>query len=162
MRAEAKTPSASPALAVPAPPTRTLVPVSAEPEPVAPPANPPAPVNTPVRNAEAPPPTRVPPPASPPPASPPPTPVVESPPPVLQTAPDVSGLELKVKETLGEVEGLLKKVKPEALSREAKDHYNNALSHIRTARDAAGYRNFIYAQQLAEKALALAKQLVKS
>ena len=153
----AKTPMAMPGLAVPTPPTRTVVPVTLE-EPAPPPA--PAPASPPARVAD-PPATRTSPPVSAPPTSPPAAPVIETPPPVLQTAANVAGLETKVKNTLNDAEQVLAKVNSPALSREAKDQYNTAWSHVRQAREAIGYQNLVYAQQLADKALALAKQLVK-
>ena len=159
--AEARTPAASPGLAIPVPPSRTLVPstVSLDPIPAAPTApvtpNPAAP-----KPAEPPPPARTsgPPSTS---TSTPPPPVVEAPAPVLRTTPDVSGLDPKVKATLGEAETLLQKLDVSTLGRDTRDHYNTAVGYIRTAREALGYGNFVHAQALADKALVLAKQLTK-
>lgn len=158
---EAKAPPASPGLAIPAPPSRTLVPSTVSLDPVAPT---PAPAVT--SNPSAPKPAD-PPPAprtSPPPASPPSTPpatVSETPPPVLQTTPDVTALEAKVKATLGDAETMLGKLEFTSLGREARDHYNTAVGYVRMAREALGYKAVPYAQALADKALVLAKQLTK-
>jgi hypothetical protein len=159
LRAEAKSPGATPALAVPTPPSRTLVPVAAEPDPVPAPANPTTPANPPPKQTDPPPPTRTPPPA--PPATPPATPVVETPPPVLQTSTNAGAIEAQVKGSLDETERQLKSVNQAGLTREAKDHLNTAMSHVRAAREALGYKNFVYAKELADKAATLAKQLVK-
>ncbi len=160
LRTEAKTPGPAPALAVPTPPSRTLVPSTVEPEPVPPSASAGAATDPPSRPTEPPPAARTPPPPATPPTTPP-TPVVDTPPPVLQTTANVSALEARVREILLEAEQRLNKVKPDALSREARDHFNTAWSHVRTAKEAIGYRNFVFAKELAEKALALARQLVK-
>jgi hypothetical protein len=160
LRAEAKSPGATPALAVPAPPSRTLVAVSAEPDPVPAPVNPSASTNPPPRPADPPAPTK-PPPAATPPTTPPAAPVVEAPPPVLQTSSNAGVMEAKIKESLDETERELKGVNQAGLTREAKDHLNTAMSHVRAARQALVIKNFLFAQELAGKAATLARQLVK-
>jgi hypothetical protein len=160
-RAEARTPPPSPGLAVPAPPSRTLVPTAVSLDPTPPPPTTAAPTNPSAPKPADPPPaaSTTPPPATAP--AKPQAPVVEAPAPVLQTTPDVTGLEAKVKATLGDAETLLGKLEFTSLGREAKDHYNTAVGYVRTAREALGYKAFPYAQALADKALVLAKQLSK-
>lgn len=148
-------------LVVPAPPSRTLVAVTPEPDPLPVPSNPATQTNAPARPTDPPPPARTPPPATPP-AAPPATPVVETPPPVLQTSATAGGSEAKIKESLDETERQLKTVNQATLTREGKDHFSTAMSHVRTAREALVIKNFVYAKELADKAATLAKQLIKS
>jgi len=160
LRIGAKTPAASPALAVPTPPSRTLLPAPVQPdEPVPPPPSSAATAPAP-RPAEPPPAARTTPPPAAPSTTPPATPVVEAPP-VVQAAANMSALENKVNDTLRAAEVQLKGLNASQLSREAQDQLTTAWSHIRTSREALGYKNFVYAFELAEKALTLAKQLVK-
>ena len=56
---------------------------------------------------------------------------------------------------------LLDQLKPPALSREALDQLNTARSHVRAAKEALGINNILFANELAQKALTLAKQLTK-
>ena len=53
--------------------------------------------------------------------------------------------------------------KPAQLTPQALDQFNTALSHARMAREALGSKpvNIVYAQELANKALTLARQLTK-
>ena len=160
LKAEARTPPASPALAIPAPPSRTLIPSAVSLDPLPAPPAPSEKTNPAPKPAEpAPAPRSSPPPTTSP--TPPPAPVSEAPPPVLRTTPDVSGLEPKVKATLGEAETLLGKLDVSSLARDTRDHYNTAVGYIRQAREVLGYGNFVHAQALADKALVLAKQLTK-
>ena len=163
LKSDAKTPAVMPALMVPAPPSRTIVPSSIEPEePVAPP---PSPVNAapPAPKPESPPPaTRTAPPPATPPSTPPAT-AANEPPPVVKAAENQKMKEMKesVEKSLSEAEGLLTKLKPAQLTRDALDQFNTAQSHARMAREALGYSNIVYAQELASKALTLARQLTK-
>jgi hypothetical protein len=77
--------------------------------------------------------------------------------------PAAAAMENRVRGVLTEVDRLLTNVVVEQLSREARDHYNTAVSHLRQAREALSvYKNVVYAQELADRALTLAKQLGKS
>ena len=163
LRSDAKTPAVTVALMVPAPPSRTIVPspIEAE-EPVPLPTNPVS-VAPPTPKPESPPPaTRT----TPPPVSPPSTPPArasnETPVVAAAANPVMKEMEARAEKALTEAEGLLEKVKPAQLSPEALDQYNTARSHARMAREAlVVYKNFPYAQELADKALTLAKQLSK-
>jgi hypothetical protein len=147
-------------LEVPAPPSRTLVASTAEPEPPPPAATPATGAPPAARPAEPPPPARTAPPPATPPATPPTTPATEVPPP---QNPAAAAMENRVRGVLTEVDRLLTNVVVEQLSREARDHYNTAVSHLRQAREALSvYKNVVYAQELADRALTLAKQLGKS
>jgi hypothetical protein len=165
LKSEAKTPAVMPALMVPTPPSRTIVPSPIELEEPVPP--PPTPVNVtpPAPKPDSPPPvTRTTPPPVPPPSTPPATAAKEAPP-VVTAAGTVKfkELEASVEKSLSEAEGLLDKVKPTQLTREALDQFNTARSHARMAREALGSNpvNIVYAQELTNKALTLARQLAK-
>lgn len=161
LKSDVHTPAVMPALIVPAPPSRTIVPSPIETEEtVAPPANP-VNVTPPAPKPEPPPATRTaPPPATPPPA-PPATPATETPVVAASTNPVMKDIEARVEKSLAEAEGLLDKLKPTQLTRETLEQFNTALSHARMAREAVGYKNFPYALELANKALTLARQLTK-
>jgi hypothetical protein len=163
LKSDAKTPAVMPALMVPAPPSRTIVPTPIEvEEPVTPPtipvsSTPPAP------KPETPPPaTRTDPPPAPR-SSPPPANTAEPPPPVVQAAASAKMKEVegRVLASLVEADKLLGELKPATLSREALDQLNTARSHARAAREALGIFNYPYALELAQKALTLARQLTK-
>lgn len=68
-------------------------------------------------------------------------------------------LEGRVVKTLDDAVQGLEKLKGVTLSREATDQFNTAWSHVRAAKEALGIRNILHAQELANKALTLAKQL---
>ena len=165
LKSDAKTPAVMPALIVPAPPSRTIVPSPIPPEePVLPPVSP-VNVTPPAPKPESPPPaTRTTPPPATPPSTPPAT-AANEPPPVVTAAGTVKfkELEASVEKSLSEAEGLLDKVKPAQLTPQALDQFNTALSHARMAREALGSKpvNIVYAQELANKALTLARQLTK-
>jgi hypothetical protein len=160
LKSDPKTPAVMPALIVPAPPSRTIVPSSIEPEePVAPPTSP-ATSAPPAPKPEVPPPaTRTTPPPAATPPSPPTTPATGAPVAEASVTAVMRELEARVEKSLLEAEGLLASVKPALLSPEALDQYNTARSHARMAREALSYKNFPYAQELTNKALTLAKQL---
>ena len=160
LKSDPKTPAVMPALMVPVPPSRTIVPSSIEPEESVPlpttPVNaaPPAP-----KPESPPPPTRTAPPPTATPPSPPTTPATGAPVAEASVTAVMRELGARVEKSLLEAEGLLASVKPAQLSPEALDQYNTARSHARMAREALGYKNFPYAQELTNKALTLAKQL---
>jgi outer membrane biosynthesis protein TonB len=163
LKGDAKTPADLPALTVPPPPARTILPSTIEPEePVPPPPTPPTAAAPPPKPDNPPPVTRTtPPPASPP--SPPPASSTTETPPVVKAAESarMKELEGKVKESLTETERLFEKLNPAQLSREALDQLNLARSHVRAAREALGYNQMPYANELAQKALTIARQLTK-
>jgi hypothetical protein len=127
-------------------------------EPVPPPPNPSA--TAPVPKPDNPPAPPVPPRTTPTPASPPPTNAAE-PPLVVQAAATtkMKELEARVVKTLDEATPMLEKLKAVPLSREATDQLTTALSHVKAAREALAVNNIPFANELAQKALTLAKQL---
>ena len=152
------------ALNVPPPPARVAVPVqihepeeapSPEPAPlVAPPAAPARPRTEagPGRGSERP--------AITPPA--PANPIETTVPPVLQTTANVGALEQKATTLLNQAQGNLDRVNYRDLGVQAREQYDRALGFIKNARGALRIRNFMYAEQLAAKAAAVARELVKS
>ena len=156
-KVEAKTPAAPPpvvALDIPAPPARVTIPVElpdVEPPPNAQqPAARPLPPRT--DNSAAPRPT--------PPPAPAPAPS-EGPAPVLQTTTDTGGQERKTQSLIDEAARNLENVKYRDLSPQAKAQYDSAASFIKNARLALRNKNYMYAEQLATKAAAVARELVK-
>ena len=157
---QAKAPTPMPALDMPAPPGRLIIPTvlpEPPPEPApTPPASPPSrpPSATTTRPAERPaPPTPTPTP------EPSPTPTAA---PVLQTTPDVSGLEQKAQAQLDRAKIDLQKVSYKNLNADARLQYDTAWQYIGQAQDALKMKNYVFANQLAEKAAVLANLLVKS
>lgn len=146
------------ALVTPAPPARVAVPVPL-PEPEAPPATP---VPTPepaTRPREAPPPrTERPAAAAPAPAAP--APAADAPT-VLQTTGDATAFEQRTRTLLDEAQRNLDRVKRETLGASARAQYDSAESFIRSAHQALRIRNYLYAEYLATKAAAVARELVK-
>jgi hypothetical protein len=156
---EARMP-APPALAVPIPDRPLMIPVSAEPEPVA--EAPPA--QSPVADAPAPRPSR---PAAARPAEPPaaePAPATSAPAdaPVLLTTQNASELERRAREHLSSAEQSLSRVTYEQLGRDARAQYDEVRKFIRLAEQKLKTRNYVYADELAERAALLASLLVKS
>jgi hypothetical protein len=163
LKSDAKTPAVMPALVVPAPPSRTILPTPIDvEEPVPPPPNPVA-TAPPAAKPETPPPaTRTDPPPAPRPEKPAAN-AAEPSSPVVQAAANakMKELESKVVVALGEAERLLDQLKPPALSRDALDQLNTARAHVQDARAALGINNIVLANELAQKALTLARQLSK-
>lgn len=159
-KVKANVPQPMPALDMPAPPGRLIVPSTIpapSPEPVAPAA-----AQTPVRQNN-PPATRPAERSTPPPnATPTPEPTPPAPPPVLLTTPNASDLEQKARNNLTAAQRDLDKVVYKALSPDAKLQFNTAQQYIGQAEDALKIRNYVFAEQLAEKAATLASLLVKS
>jgi outer membrane biosynthesis protein TonB len=157
-KAQARMPAAMPALATPPPPQRVVIPVSVE--PVEPPTTP-APPETPPANPRPreTPPAR--PPSTPPATAAPPAQSTEAPPPVLQTTPNVAEIEKRVRSLIGDAERDLGKVDYRMLSRDAREQYDTARGFVRQAEQWLKLKNYLYAEQLASKAAALASLLVK-
>jgi len=150
-----------PALEMPLPPGRLIIPSpipepKAEPTPTPvppPPVRPPAPTPTP-RPAER----STPPPA----ATPTPEPTPQPNAPALQTTSDVNGIEQKAQAQLASARRDLDKINYKALGSDAKVQYDTARQYIGQAEDALKLRNYVFASQLADKAAVLASLLVRS
>ncbi len=148
-----------PALDLPAPPGRLIVPTTLPeptpdptPTPVAqPPARPTAPPPA-SRQVEKPTPTPTPPPE--------PTPTA-TPGPVLQTTPNADELAKTANQQLASASRDLDKVNFQALSADARQQYQAARQYIDQAKEALRVKNYVFANQLAEKAAVLASLLVK-
>jgi hypothetical protein len=157
--AQAQLPAPVATLAMPAPPAHLLIPVDLPEPPPEPPvtADIPAPPPSPSRPRETA--TR---PAAQPAAQPAVTPVPEAPPaPVLQTTTQTGPLEQKIAALLASAEMNLNNVNYRELSSGARGQYDQARSLIRMANDALKIKNYLYAEQLATKAAAVAGLLVR-
>jgi hypothetical protein len=153
----AKTPPTTTML-MPPPPVRVTIPVTLpEPEPLPPPEPPPAePPATPPRPRE--------PATARPPASAPATPEREAAPtpaPVLQTTTDSNALAEKTQALIGQAQRDLDHVQYPSLSPQARAQYESAQGFIRSAKNALAIKNYMLAESLAEKAAAVASELVK-
>jgi len=155
-KTQAKTPDQVVVLNTPAPPARVTIPVEIhQPEPEPAPAPPTA--------------ASVPPPAKPrtEPAARPTTPAAVLPAtempsaPVLQTTVDVGALEQRTQGLLKEAQGNLDRTRYSDISLQARAQYDLAKSFIRTAFRALRDKNYTYAEYLAAKAAAIAKELAK-
>jgi hypothetical protein len=159
-KVKASVPPPMPALEMPAPPGRLIIPATIpepSPEPVAPVA-----VQTPVRqnNPQT---TRPAERSAPPPPEPtPPAPTPPAQPPVLLTTPNAGDLEQKAQSNIAAAQRDLQKVNYKALSPDAKLQFDTAQQYIGQAETALKMRNYVFAGQLAEKAATLASLLVKS
>jgi outer membrane biosynthesis protein TonB len=161
-QAPPKLPPPMPALEVPLPPGRLIVPSpipEPKPEPTPTPVAPP-PVHQPAATPTPRPAER----STPPPA---PTPTPEPTPPqtnapVLQTTSDVSGIEQKTRAQLASARHDLEKIKYNTLGADAKVQFDAANQYIVQAEDALRLKNYVFASQLADKAVVLASLLVKS
>ena len=150
-----QTPASTPLVTPPAPPRTIPTPIEPPPAPVVPP-----PTDPPSRQ-----PAREVPPATPPrtpTTAPPTTPPATSGTPVLQTTADVVEAERKVRAIVASASKDLARVDYRTLGSDAKNQYDTAKRFIQQADDAVKVKNFVYAQQLAEKAAALAALLVKA
>jgi hypothetical protein len=154
----AKTPPSAPtviAMAMPAPPPRVPVPVVL-PEPVEPPpAEPEPPAMAPAA------PRRNPTTASRPTERPaaPPTAEPATPAPVLQTTADVSSKIEIIRAKVDEAERKLNGLNFKELNVQERAQYDQARGFVRRANQALRIRNYLYAEQLARKAAAVANQL---
>jgi hypothetical protein len=150
------------ALNVPSPPERVAIPVQI-PEPEAPPADPAPPATTstaPPRGQRPDTTARADRPAA---AQPTVITPVEAPPPppVLQTTTNIGALEQKTTALLAEAQRNLDKVNYKDLGVQARAQYDRAVGFIKNAHNALAIKNYNYAEQLADKAASLAKELVK-
>lgn len=160
-KVQAKLPAPMPALDMPSPPGRLIVP-SSIPEPTPEPT--PTPIAPPPAKPKDPPPTTRPERPSP---TPTPTPDAAPPaaPPVLQTtssSTELERLESNAKSQLLTAQRDLDRVNYRGLNSDAKLQYDTARQYIGQAEDALRIKNYVFASQLADKAAVLASLLVKS
>ncbi len=160
-KVQPKLPAPMPALEMPLPPGRLIVPTTI-PQPAPEPT--PTPTPTPVK-PPAPPPTTARPerPAPTPTPTPDPTPAAAAP--VLQTtssATELERLESNARTQLLNAKRDLAKVNYRGLNSDAKLQYDTANQYIGQADDALKIKNYVFASQLADKAAVLASLLVKS
>jgi hypothetical protein len=162
-KTQARVPEPVTALAMPAPPPHTLIPVEfdepvasaePEPEPVTAAASTPRPRTTP-SNPARPPSER--------PATPPAPSASEPAPaqPVLQTTPNASSLQERIRTQLADAETNLRRLNPNELNVSARAQFDLAQGFIRQAKEAVQIKNFLYAEHLAKKAALVAGQLLK-
>jgi len=83
------------------------------------------------------------------------------PPPVLQTTSNTAALEKTVRDLVARARQDLARLDRTKLAANARDQYDTARRFIRMAEEALAIKNYVYAQQLAESAAALAGALVK-
>ena len=146
------------ALVTPAPPARVAVPVPL-PDPETAPTPPPPSPEPAARPREPQPPRPDRAPATPP-VPPPPAPAPETPT-VLQTTVDSGAFEQRTRTLLDEAQHNINQLKGKSLSASARAQYESVVSFIRSARQALMIRNYLYAEYLATKAAAVARELVK-
>jgi hypothetical protein len=157
-RMQAKTPVPVAALDMPPPPARLLIPVELPepapeaPEPEAPATPPPAPSRP--RETATRPPTTTAPPATAPAAD-------AAPAAVLQTTPQASATEERVKALIASADSSLRSVSFRDLGANARAQYDAARSYIRQASDAVKAKNYVFAEFLANKASDLVRLLVR-
>lgn len=154
-KAQARTPAARPApLEVPAPPARVVIPVTVKvPEP-SPPTDPSGPPEArPPATAGTPPARPVERPAAPP---------GQQTPPVLQTTPNTAAIEQRTRDLLAAARRDLAKVERGKLPEKSRSQFDTASRFVRLAEEALAAKNYLFAQQLAESAAALAEGLVRS
>lgn len=163
-KVKASTPVATPALSVPTPESRLVIPAPPVEAPVEVPVRlepPPAP-QTPPRVPTTPA-TRTPQPAAPQPAvTPPPTSDNGSPPQVLQTTANIGEMHKKASDLLDKAERDLGRVQKKELSRDSQEQYDTAWTFVRKSKTALDVRNYVLAVDLAEKAATIAGILAKS
>ncbi len=157
VRAEMPTPPA--ALHVPEAPARINVPV--DPVPLPPPDPPPPatvdkPASPPVASTTRPRPAPTPTPATPPAGQPP-----ASDPPPAPVRLGQADAEKRAQDRLATAEREIKRVKRDALPRDAQEQHDSATRFIRMAKNAMTARNYVFAYYCADKAATLAELLVK-
>jgi hypothetical protein len=157
-RMQAKTPASVTALDMPSPPARLLIPVELpEPAPEAPepeaPATPPPAPSRPRETATRPPTTTAPPATAP--------ATDAAPAAVLQTTPQASATEERVKALIASADSNLRSVSYRDLGANARAQYDAARSYIRQAGDAVKAKNYVFAEFLANKASDLVRLLVR-
>jgi len=140
---------------MPVAPVRVVVPVAIETPPVDPP-KPPAPASAPAQSRPVT--TPAPPPVTPPAGTTPPP----EPAPILQTSPNATETERRVRTTMLKAQGDLGRIDYKRLNQDAKAQFDQAKRFIDQAEGALKVKNFVYAEQLADKAASLAALLVKS
>jgi hypothetical protein len=152
-KVEARAPGPAPALLPPTPPSKLVIP-SQIPEPSPPAADP---VSDPVA-----PPTSTPQPnrANRPPPGTSPAPPAQDPQ-VLRTNSNVAELERLTRASLGRAQRDIGAVRRTELGTDAKTQYDEVQRFIRSSEEALKLKNYIFAQQLADKAARLASLLVK-
>jgi len=157
-KAQAKSVPDGPPLQMPAPPARVLAPVEEPVNAEAPPPEAPAPA------AAAP--ARTPPPRTTPPARrPEPAPAAETAPATPATPPrelraTSPGTEQTVRDTIARVNGDLNRVDYRRLNADARSQYDQSKRFMQQAEQALKDRNVVFAATLADKAEALASQLL--
>ena len=162
-RVQARTPASSPGLNTPQAPAPIVTPVVFEPPAPEPEPVPASSAANPARDP-APPPARPPrpAPATPPPATQPPAePTTPPPTPTLQTTPDANATEIRTNATLTTAEQNLNRLVRDRLGSEARAQYDNAVGLIRMSKNYLKLKNYMYAEQLADKAAAVALLLIK-
>jgi hypothetical protein len=153
-KVQARTPGEVVTLDMPAPPSRVAIPVTlvVPEEPPAPP--PPAPAPAPPRARDT----------SPRPAPPPAPAAAPAPPessPVLQTTPNVNSVAQETVALLAQAERDLGQLNYRDLTSQARAQYDSAMGFVRQAKQALDIKNYLFAQQLAVKAAAVASALVR-
>jgi len=156
--AQAKGEPGGPALAPPAPPPHTIVPLEIAPEPAAPPPSEPSPVIAmPAARPAAP---RAEKPAEKPEGAAPPQPPAGVAPP-LQTTSKVAELESSIKARMAQASRDLDRTDYRTLSAERRAQYDTAKRFVQQADDALKVKNLVFAAQLADKAATLAAALAQ-
>jgi hypothetical protein len=160
--AQAKGEPGGPALAPPAPPPHTVIPVEIVEAPPAP-AVPPSPTPVILRPSSRPPaakpdklvekPAEKPADAAPQPVAP--------PAPPLQTTTNVIGAEANIRKRMKQASGDLERIDPRALNTERRTQFDAARRFLEQAEDALKVKNLVFAEQLADKAATLAAALVQ-
>lgn len=162
--AQPRTEPGGPALAPPAPPPHTIIPVEIVEQPAAPPA-PPSPVPVIVRPSSHPPAARPDKPAEKPADKPDPAaalqPVAPAPVPPLQTTANVTEVERRIRTRMTQAAGDLDRTDYRALSAERRAQYDTAKRFIQQADEALKVQNLVFAEQLADKAATLAAALAQ-
>jgi outer membrane biosynthesis protein TonB len=163
--AQAKGDAGGPALAPPAPPPHTIIPVEIVEEPAAPPAPPlPAPVI--VRPSSRPRAAKPEKPAEKPVEKPDPGAAAIQPPapvpaPPLQTTANVTEVEKTIRARMAQASRDLDRIDSRALNPERRTQYDTAKRFLQQADDALKVKNLVFAEQLADKAATLAAALAQ-
>jgi hypothetical protein len=163
VRARAKSLPNLPALEVPAPPPRIVLPIQTQTE-AEPPS--PGPAEEPRRPSPAPARPRTSPPVEPPRVAEEPRPLATppaapAPPPTLQTTPaaEQGEVERAIRVTMARATADLNRIDYRALNADARSQYDTAKRFVQQADDAIRLKNLPFAKNLADKAAALAVQL---
>jgi outer membrane biosynthesis protein TonB len=163
--AQAKGEPGGPALAPPAPPPHTVIPVEIVESTPAPPA-PATPTPVIVRSPPGPSAPKPEKPAEKPAEKPPdaaaatPQPVAPPPAPPLQTTENVNGVEKTIRARMDQARRDLGRTNRDTLNAERREQYDTARRFLEQAEDALKVKNLVFAEQLADKAATLAAALV--